>query len=142
MLYHGEGYNQYHVSGQHEASMPLVKWGSNSPEVAEILHRDIRDKYLDRESFKVLGLLWLVSDDCFTFRVFVLAPDFCITKRVVLSFFAKLFDSSGFAAQYVLQAKCLFQELWTLELGWDDEVPPEYQVRFLRWMDGFDVLKS
>ena len=125
-----------------QASMPLVKWGSNSPEVAEILHRDFRDKYLDRESFKVLGLLWLASDDCFTFRGSVLAPDLCITKRVVLSFFSKLFDPLGFAAPYVLQAKCLFQELWTLELGWDDEIPPEYQMRFLRWMDGFDVLKS
>ena len=125
-----------------QASMPLVKWGSNSPEVAEILHRDFRDKYLDRESFKVLGLLWLASDDCFTFRGSVLAPDLCITERVVLSFFSKLFDPLGFAAQYVLQAKCLFQELWTLDLGWDDEVPPEYQIRFLRWMDGFDVLKS
>ena len=56
--------------------------------------------------------------------------------------FSKLFDPLGFAAPYVLQAKCLFQELWTLDLGWDDEVPPEYQIRFLRWMDGFDVLKS
>ena len=121
------------ISVMSQASMPLVKWGSNSPEVAEILHRDFRDKYLDRESFKVLGLLWLASDDCFTFRGSVLAPDLCITKRVVLSFFSKLFDPLGFAAPYVLQAKCLFQELWTLELGWDDEVPPEYQMRFLRW---------
>ena len=112
-----------------QASMPLVKWGSNSPEVAEILHRDFRDKYLDLESFKILGLLWLASDDCFTFRGSVLVPDLCITKRVVLSFLSKLFDPLGFAAPYVLQAKCLFQELWTLELGWDDEVPPEYQIR-------------
>ena len=58
-----------------QASMPLVKWGSNSPEAAEILHRDFRDKYLVRESFKVLGLLRLASDDCFTFRGSVLAPD-------------------------------------------------------------------
>ena len=130
------------ISIMSKASMPLVKWGSNSPEVAEILHRDFRDKYLDRESFKVLGLLWLASDDCFTFRGSVLAPDLSITKRVVLSFFSKLFDPLGFAAPYVLQAKCLFQELWTLELDWDDEVPPEYRIRFLRWMDGFDVLKS
>ena len=122
------------ISTMSKASMPLVKWGSNSPEVAEILHQDFRDKYLDRELFKVLGLLWLASDDCFTFRGSVLAQNLCITKRIVLSFFSKLFDPLGFAAPYVLQAKCLFQKLSTLELGWDDEVPPEYQIRFLRWM--------
>ena len=130
------------ISIMSQVSMPLVKWGSNSSEVAEILHRDFRSTYLDHESFKVLGLLWLVSDDCFTFRGSVLAPDLCITKRVVLSFFSKLFDPLGFAAPYMLQAKCLFQELWTLELGWDDEVPPDYQIRFLRWMDGFDVFEG
>ena len=118
------------ISIMSQASMPLVKWGSNSPEVAEILHRDFRDKYLDRESFKVLGLLWLASDDCFTFRGSVLAPDLCITKRVVLSFFSKLFDPLGFAAPYVLQAKCLF-----LELGWDDEVPLNIRfVSYAGWM--------
>ena len=86
-----------------QASMPLVKWGFNSPKVAEILLRDFRDKYLDRDSFKVWGLLWLASDDCFTFKGSVL--DLCKSKRVVLSFFSKLFDPLGFAAPYVLQAK-------------------------------------
>ena len=32
--------------------------------------------------------------------------------------------------------------MWTQGLGWDDEVPPEYQIRFLRWLDEFDLLKS
>ena len=92
-----------------QANMPLVKWGSNSPEVAEMLHRDFWDKYLDHESFKLLGLLWLVSDDCFSFRGSVLAKDLCITKWAVMSFFSRLFNPLGFAVPYVLQENFQFK---------------------------------
>ena len=42
-----------------KASMNLVKWGSNIPDVSRMLQRDFRDKLLDAESHKVLGLNWL-----------------------------------------------------------------------------------
>ena len=124
-----------------KASMNLVKWGSNSPDVSRMLQRDFRDKFLDAESHKVLGLTWLARDDCFSFHGVSLPEDICVTKRVVLSYFSRLFDPLGFTAPFVLRAKCLFQELWSLGLGWDDEVPPEYQQEFFHWMDGIDVLK-
>ena len=77
------------ISIMSHASMPLVKWGSNSPEVAEILHLDFRDKYLDRESFKVLGLLWLASDDCFIFRSSVMSPKFVYNQEGCPEFLLK-----------------------------------------------------
>ena len=43
---------------------------------------------------------------------------------------------------FVLRTKCLFQELWSLGLGWDDEVPSEYQQAFFHCMDGINVLKK
>ena len=39
-----------------------------------------------------------------------------------------------------MQAKCLFQELWKLGLQWDQEIPPEFQIQFLRWIDGLKAL--
>ena len=50
-----------------KASMNLVKWGSNSPDVSQMLQRDFRDKLLDAESRKILGLTWFARNDCFTF---------------------------------------------------------------------------
>ena len=70
-----------------KASMNLVNWGSNSPDVSRMLQHDFRDKFLDAESHKVLGLTWLARDDCFMFHGVSLQEDICVTKRVVLSYF-------------------------------------------------------
>ena len=35
-----------------QAAMPLAKWVSNSPAVAEVLHREFKDKFIDAESWK------------------------------------------------------------------------------------------
>ena len=123
-----------------QASMTLAKWGSNSSEVTEVLQRDFADKALDEEFIKVLGMYWLASPDCFTFRCTVLPESLYLTKRVVLSLFSRLFDPLGFAAPFIMQAKCLFQELWKLGLQWDQEIPPESQIQFLRWIDGLKAL--
>ena len=63
-----------------------------------------------------------------------------LTKRVVLNWFSRLFDPLGLAAPYIMQAKCLFQELWKLGLQWDDEIPHEFQIQFMRWVDGLKAL--
>ena len=123
-----------------QASMTLAKWGSNNSEVTEVLQRDFADKALDEEFIKVLGMYWLASPDCFTFRCAVLPEGLYLTKRVVLSLFSRLFDPLGFAAPFIMQAKCLFQELWKLGLQWDQEIPPEFQIQFLRWIDGLKAL--
>ncbi len=39
-------------------------------------------------------------------------------------------------------AKTLFQSLWKLNLGWDDQVPPEMQASFTRWVEGFQILSQ
>ena len=64
----------------------------------------------------------------------------CLTKRVVLIWFSRLFDPLGLAAPYIMQAKGLFKELWKLSLQWDDEIPHEYQTQLMRWIDGLEAL--
>ena len=125
-----------------QASMPLVKWGSNRPEVAETLPHEFQDKFLQSDSIKVLGMKWLASCDCFVFHGVPVPDGLCITKRVVLSFFSRLFDPLGFSAPFIMQAKCLFQELWALGLHWDDELPADYQMQFLSWIEGLAVLQK
>ena len=39
-----------------QASLPLVKWISNSEVIAEVLHREFQDKYISAKDIKVLGL--------------------------------------------------------------------------------------
>ena len=59
-----------------------------------------------------------------------------VTKRVVLSFIARLFDPLGFVTPFVMLAKCLFQDIWKQGLTWDQPIPESMQLLFLRWLDG------
>ena len=38
--------------------------------------------------------------------------------------------------------KCLFQDCWQLDLGWDEEVPDEVRLKFIRWLNGTEILKN
>ena len=124
-----------------QAAMPLAKWVSNSPAVAEVLHRDFKDKFIDAESVKVLGMKWLATSDAFSFSIASLPDGLCITKRIILSYLSKLFNPLGIATPYVMGIKCLFQDLWRAGLQWDDELLSEFRVQFLRWVDGLQVLQ-
>ena len=60
---------------------------------------------------------WLSSGYCFSFSGVVVPDDLCVTKRIVLSCDACLFDLLGFVAPFVVEVKLLFQELWSIGLG-------------------------
>ena len=141
----GEAYSIIHdaSSVMKQASMPLAKWVSNSAEVADVLQREFQDKCLQAASIKVLGIKWLAATDVFSFSVASLPEGVCVcvTERIVLSFFSWLFDPLGFTAPFPMLAKCLFQELWSLGLQWDDELPDEYKIQFLQWVDGLEILQ-
>ena len=58
-----------------EASMSLAKWGSNSDQVSEVLYKSFQDKTIELESFKVLGMQWTPSQDCFLFEGIEISAD-------------------------------------------------------------------
>ena len=125
-----------------EACMSLAKFRSNSPAVGEVMSLEFGDKCLNAEAVKVLGLTWVAALDCFAFCGSFIPEGLVVTKRIVLSLFSKLFDPLGLAAPFIMTAKCLFQELWSLRLTWDEEVPFEHKIRFLRWVDELEVLQQ
>ena len=124
------------------ASFPLTKWGSNSQVVGELLQQSFKDKFVDADIIKVLGMNWLANQDCFSFSGVSGLDGVLITKRVVLSCIARLFDPLGFAAPFVMQAKCLFQELWKLGLSWDEEIPEQLCYVFSKWLDDLQLLRQ
>ena len=125
-----------------EAKMSLAKWGSNSEAVSGILEREFGEKYSDVESIKVLGMNWLVPQDCFSYAGIQVTDGLIITKRVVLSFLARTFDPLGLITPFTMYIKCLFQDLWQLGLDWDAEVPQRVERQFYQWMAGLNLLKS
>ena len=69
----------------------------------------------------MLGILWNVEKDVFQFEVF--KPDKPATKQGILAAISSLYDRMSFVCPVVLEAKKIMQQLWKLQLAWDDPVP-------------------
>ena len=120
-----------------DAGMCLAKCKSNSP----LLFDNAVSGQNEVQSVKVLGLRWIPKDDVFMFDGVSIPDDVVPTKRVVLSFIARLFDPLGFLTPYTMVAKCLFQRLWQQGLQWDEVLPEECCSIFTRWLQGLETLK-
>ncbi|XP_055585541.1 uncharacterized protein LOC129738386 [Uranotaenia lowii] len=126
---------------------PLRKWCSNANQALEgiapenLATQTIR-KFDPEETIKILGISWEPLTDKFRF-------DFCpqmnkgpITKRNMLSNIARLYDPLGFVAPIVVRAKVMLQQIWTLSLDWDDEVPLELQNSWTRYLEELPFLSN
>mgnify|MGYP000051854145 CR=1 FL=1 len=119
------------------ASMNLTKWGSNNREV-----HDLSDKCELLCNVKVLGLGWSPEEDCFMFEGSFIDSGLVVTKRIVLSLIARLFDPLGFLNPFVISLKCLFQSLWRTGIGWDEKVSEEFESRVVSWVKDLEKLKT
>ncbi|XP_043282378.1 uncharacterized protein [Venturia canescens] len=107
---------------------PLAKWQSNSP--ALLTNLGFGSSPEDSRSFdecetKVLGLAWFPGPDVFKFTSLPYTGGQSITKRVILSEIAQIYDPLGFLSPVVIRAKILLQRLWLEKLAWDDPVSTE-----------------
>ena len=125
-----------------EASMPLAKCVSNDQDVSKMLFQELGAKQHASESVKILGLKWLVDSDCFSFDGLEIPTDLTVTKRVMLSFLARMYDPLGYLTPFTMVAKLLIQEVWQLGLGWDIPVPESIQDKFLSWVQGLSTLRT
>ena len=120
-----------------EAGMTLTKCHSNSELVL-----DSAGGSQTEERLKILGVRWDPAQDAMRYEGVCLPPGVVGTKRVVLSFLARMFDPLGLLVPFVLTGKVLFQKLWTLGLGWDDCLPPDEERVFQRWLSGIPLLQQ
>lgn len=108
-----------------KASLKLGKWKTNCPALVERIKNDQMDNSemidLSDEYASILGLKWVPKSDCFVFKVNVdIDKDIIITKRVVVSEVAKLYDPIGYLSPVIVTAKLFIQQLWCMKLDWDD----------------------
>lgn len=111
----------------------LRKWTSNSQKLLQELPQECLETpvFLQEDPTphsSVLGLKWSPENDYFTYRV-DFPPD-KLTKRSVLSAIAKIYDPCGFLAPCIMAAKCFMQLLWTTNLGWDEQLPPDLSEKW------------
>ncbi|GBN40280.1 hypothetical protein AVEN_182684-1 [Araneus ventricosus] len=83
------------------------------------------------EETKTLGVFWKSKTDCFCFKV--ASEEFGVTKRLVLSTIARVFDPLGILGPVVTKAKIFLQKLWLLNLKWDDPLPAKDADEWLQF---------
>ncbi|XP_055543757.1 uncharacterized protein LOC129729271 [Wyeomyia smithii] len=131
------------------AGFVLRKWRTNKKEVLKDLPPHLCDeegtKELDSTSaaVKTLGLLWDSYSDNFRFNVPKWNSSAIITKRVVLSDAARIFDPLGLVSPVVILAKVFLQDLWKEKVEWDMPLPEEFEaycLEFRRNMMSLDTI--
>ena len=121
------------------AGMELTKCTSNSSLLLDSVGQGVS---CEGERVKVLGVTWCQDDDTLSFTGDHLPAGVVPTKRVVLSLLARVYDPLGLLTPFTVLVRCLFQELWELGLGWDEELPEAAAELFSRWLDGCQLLRE
>lgn len=144
-----------------EGNFHLRKWMSNSPEVmAGIPAIDRADleqviNFCSQEDsgqiMKTLGVQWNPKMDALYFKCAIKHVE-VITKRVITSVIAQLYDPFGLAQPFVVTAKRISQELWIEDpmpanmtkverrKYWDSKVSEDLRERWLEWFKQIPIL--
>ncbi|GJQ71954.1 hypothetical protein Trydic_g3062 [Trypoxylus dichotomus] len=78
----------------------------------------------DASSAKALGILWNANVDLLAYRINEInVHTKRLTKRIILSYIAQIFDALSLLAPVTIRAKIMMQRLWQLKLEWDESVP-------------------
>ena len=95
----------------------------------------------DVKCTKTLGLEWNTVADTLQLTV----PEISgsqLTKRVLVSNIAKIFDVLGWFSLTIISMKILLQRVWELHLDWDEMVPIEIQSIWMQWRSEHPSLYS
>ncbi len=116
------------------AHFPLRKYSSNSPEFLQGLEPSLVEplEYRDIASgnIKLLGLRWIPNRDSMSVVLKLEPLPTTITKRIMLSEIASIFDVLGILSPVTIRSKLLMQELWREKTPWDSPIPSELENFF------------
>ena len=91
---------------------------------------------------KTLGLEWNSKLDSFRLTISELPNLEVLTKRMLVSDVAKIFDALGWFAPTTVKMKILLQRVWESGVSWDDPVPATIQSVWSQWRTELPVLSN
>ena len=95
----------------------------------------------DSEEQKVLGVVWDPEMDILKYKVKpVSTREEVMTKRMVLSELAKVFDPIGFTGALLVRGKILMQKLWQTGTGWDESLSTDDKAEWKRFFTELERL--
>ena len=127
----------------------LRKYRSNSQEVLRSIPPEMIEPMPAKQMVeadystypKALGIVWDSLKDTMSVDV---SPtgEFKGTKEGILSDTGKTFDVLGWLTPAVLPMKILFQELWKMGIGWEEELPQAVLQAHQTWRDELSSLSD
>ncbi|GBL94040.1 hypothetical protein AVEN_185016-1 [Araneus ventricosus] len=126
-----------------DAGMLLRKWRTNSKQLNLLWQQEgVETEFSEisavdlKPPIKVLGLAWDSERDLIYFD-----PKYLLkfmsrkiqSKRFILSVVGRIFDPIGILRPFVIKLKFLLQDLWTLGVDWDSELPPKLRHKWQQW---------
>ena len=122
--------------------MNLREWTTNNPAVRGALPAS---DCVNTRHVKVLGILWDTSEDVISMPSCskLTQPGARVTKRTVLHAICAVYDPLGLLSPILLHGRLFLQQLWSLQLNWDDPLPPDVLNEWhdiVQHMDGLSSL--
>lgn len=121
-------------SGLLSAKFPLRKYCSNSEEFLKSMNPKLIEhntsKTFEPETVKVLGIRWTTQNDKLSVSLNLDVLPNQITKRILLSKIASVFDTLGLLSPVTIKSKLLMQKVWKIKSGWDDVIPLPLEKEF------------
>ena len=127
----------------------LRKWNSSDRSVLERIPKELRDTRDIQtisevnEYTKTLGIEWNISTD--EFRLTINQSPLnatTITKRIIVSDVAKVFDVLGWFSPVTVKMKILLQRLWEAKLDWDDPISDDLLQIWSQWRSELPLLTT
>ena len=126
----------------------LRKWNSSDTTVLQSINPNLRDSLEvltisgSGEYTKALGLEWNTTFDHFRLTI----PDSplpdTITKQILVSQIAKIFDVLGWFSPVLIKMKILLQRLWEEKVDWDDPIPSSIHDSWLHLRSKLSLLSN
>ena len=89
---------------------------------------------------KALGVCWEVKADQFLYVSRPVTDGKPLTRRVILSQIATMFDPVGLVGCVIVKGRTIFQDLTRMKIGWDELVPAPVAQRWFSWFRSLDHL--
>ncbi|XP_043597816.1 uncharacterized protein LOC122574366 [Bombus pyrosoma] len=127
------------------AGLNIRKWASNDNELLhgfsaeEINHQQFLG---DSQTLKTLGVFWNSSDDSILYSVEIRSISSQVTKRIISSEIAKIYDPLGLLAPVIVRAKMLLQRIWSSKLDWDESLPLDLHTEWTRYYAQLPLLNN
>lgn len=117
----------------------MAKWRSNCNAIMteeQIEAKDVKEQ----DSTSVLGIMWNYKDDEFQFKVQHRDQPQVITKRIMTSEAARIYDPQGYVTPITIRAKLYIQELWREGSDWDKPLTQELQAEWRNFYEEIRVI--